>query len=115
MANIIHEGKHAAEFLLSDEEMYSRDQVTISSAAGALVPGTVLGKVTATGEYVAYNNAANDGSEVARAITIFAVPDSAADQKTTVISRAAEVIGSLLTGLDAAGTADLLAAGIVVR
>ena len=115
MANIKTEGKHAAEFVLYEEGSYSRDEVTISSAAGALVPGTVLGKVTATGEYVAYSNAANDGSEVARAINIYAVPDAAVDQKTTVISRAAEVIGSQLTGLDDAGKADLLAAGIVVR
>lgn len=113
--SILQEGKHAAEFMLYDEGSYSREQVTISSTAGALVPGTVLGKVTATGEYVAYSNAASDGSEVARAINIYAVPDSTADQKTTVIARAAEVIGSQLTGLDAAGTADLLAAGIVVR
>lgn len=115
MANIINEGKHAAEFLLYEEGSYSRDEATISSAAGALVPGTVLGKVTATGEYVAYSNAAVDGSEVARAINIYAVPDSAVDQKTAVITRAAEVIGAQLTGLDAAATADLLAAGIVVR
>ncbi len=112
---IIHEGKHAAEFILTDEGSYSRDEVVISSTAGALVPGTVLGKVTATGEYVAYNNGATDGSEVARAINLFVVADSAADQKTTVITRAAEVMGSALTGLDTAGKADLLAAGIVVR
>lgn len=115
MANIIHEGQHAAEFILYDEDDYSRDAVVISSTAGALVPGTLLGKVTASGKYVAYSNAANDGSEVARAINLFAVPDSAADQTVAAITRQAEVMGSALSGLDAAGKADLLAAGIVVR
>ena len=115
MANIIHEGKHAAEFILYDEGDYSRDAVVIASAAGALVPGTLLGKVTASGKYVAYSNTATDGSEVARAINLFAVPDSAADQTVAAITRLAEVAGAALTGLDAAGKADLLAAGIVVR
>lgn len=109
------EGKHAAEFLLYEEGSYSRDQVVLSSTAGALDAGTVLGKVTATGEYVAYDNAAVNGSEVARAILLYPTKDQTVDQKVTVISRTAEVIGSLLTGLDANGTADLAAVGIVVR
>ena len=112
---IINEGKHAAEFILYDEGDYSRDAVVISSAASALVPGTLLGKITASGKYVAYTNSATDGSEGARAINLFAVPDSAADQTVAAITRQAEVMGSALTGLDAAGKADLLAAGIVVR
>lgn len=107
---------HTAEFLVSEASgTRSREMVTIDAAAAALLPGQVLGKITASGKYVAYNNGAVDGSEVAAAILYSAVPDSAADQKATVIVRHAEVDESLLTGLDATGKTDLAALGIVMR
>ena len=110
------EGKHTAEFLLSEGNgSISREQVVISSTAAAMVPGTVVGKITATGEYVAYSNAANDGSEVATGVLYAGVADSAADQRAVIIARHAEVIASELTGLDTAGKADLLALGIICR
>jgi hypothetical protein len=111
----LQEGKHPGEFLLYSQEKYSREAVTIAAAAGAIVPGTVLGKISATGKYVAYSNVANDGSEVAAGIALYAVPDTAADQKTTIIARHAEVMESELTGIDAAGKADLAALGIICR
>lgn len=110
------EGKHTAEFLLSEGNgSISREQVTIAAAAGALAAGTVLGKITATGKYAAYNNGASDGTEVAAGILWAAAPDLATDQKAAAIVRDAEVVGSVLTGLDANGTADLKALGIIVR
>lgn len=113
---MLQQGKNTAEFLLSEGNgSISREQVVISSAAGALVPGTVLGKLTAGGEYVAYANGAADGSEVAAGILYAAAPDSAADQKAVIIARHAEVIESELTGIDAAAKADLLALGIICR
>ena len=95
--------------------LISRWQIPPCSCRKKRTFSASLGKVTASGKYVAYSNAATDGSEVARAINLFAVPDSAADQTVAAITRQAEVMGSALTGLDAAGKADLLAAGIVVR
>lgn len=71
--------------------------------------------VTGTGKYVAYNNAATNGSEVVAAILKDNVVDSAADQKVVVVKRHAEVDGALLTGLDTPARADLLAMGIIVR
>ena len=113
---VFTEGKHTGEFLLSEGNgSISREQVTIAAAASAMVPGTVLGKITASGKYVAYSNAASDGSEVAVGILYAAVPDSASDQKAVIFARHAEVIADLLTGLDAAGRADLLGVGIVCR
>jgi hypothetical protein len=113
---VFTEGKHTAEFLLSEGNgSISREQVTIAAAAGALVPGTLVGKITASGKYVAYSNAASDGSEVAAGITYAAVPDLAADQKAVIIARNAEVKAADLTGSDATGKADLLALGIVYR
>ena len=113
---VLTEGKHTAEFLLSEGNgIISRDEVVVSSAAGALVPGTVMGKVTASGKYVAYSNVAVDGSDVAVAVLYAEVPDLAVDQKAVVISRDAEVMTVELTGLDATGIADLAAKGIVCR
>lgn len=110
------EGKYTAEFILSEGNgTISRDQVTIAAAAADLVPGTVLGKITASGKYVAYSDAAVDGSEVARGILYAHAADSAADQQAVMIARDAEVIESELTGINAAGKVDLLAIGIVCR
>jgi hypothetical protein len=110
------EGKHTAEFLLSEGNgSISREQVTIAAAAAALVPGTLVGKITASGKYAAYNNGASDGTEVAAGVLYAAAPDSAADQKAVIIARDAEVMASALTGSDTAGVADLKALGIIVR
>ncbi len=113
---MLTQGKNTAEFLLSEGNgSISREEVVISSAAGALVPGTVLGKITVGGEYVAYSNAASDGSQTAAGILYAKAPDSAADQSAVMIARHAEVIAAELTGLDAAGQVELLALGIVCR
>jgi hypothetical protein len=46
--------------------------------SGTYAKGTLIGRVTATGYYGPYNNAASDGTEVARAILEYAcVVDSA--------------------------------------
>ncbi|MCD6706839.1 MAG: head decoration protein [Thiobacillus sp.] len=107
---------HAGEFIVSEANgTRSREEVTVAAAAAALPAGQVLGKITASGLYVAYSNVAVDGSEVAAAILYAPLADSAADQKAAVIVRDAEVDESLLTGLDATGIADLAALGIVMR
>lgn len=110
------EARRTGEFLISEASgTRSREEVTIAAAATALVAGTVLGKITASGKYVAYANGAADGSEVAAGALYAAVADSAADQKAVIIARDAEVDGALLTGIDAPGTVDLTALGIIVR
>lgn len=110
------EGKHTAEFLLSEGNgTISREQVTIAAAAGALAAGTVLGKITASGKYAAYDNGATDGTEVAAGVLYAAAPDLPTDQKAVAIVRSAEVLGVVLTGNDANGVADLKALGIIVR
>lgn len=111
------EGKHTAEFLLSEGNgSISREQGVLRSESGALAAGTLLGKVTATGELSAYDNLDSPaGVGVAVGVLYANAADSTADQKVTYIARAAEVIGSALTGLDTAGRADLAALGIVIR
>ncbi len=117
-----NEPARALEFLVSEANgQRSRDQVTIAAAAGALVPGAVLGRITASGKYVAYANGAADGSEVAAGILCYEAPDLAVDQLATIINGDAEVQGSLLNWGAAsapditAGTADLLARNIKIR
>lgn len=116
MTTVYTEGKHTGEFILSEGNgTISREKVTIAAAAGAMVPGTVLGKITASGKYVAYNNANVDGSEVAAGVLYAAAPDLAVDQEAVAVARDAEVNEALLTGIDAAGKADLKALGVICR
>lgn len=116
MANTKTEARRTGNFILAEANgTRSRDEVTIAAAAGALEPGTLVGKITATGKYVAYNNGASDGSEVAAGVMYAAAPDLATDQKGVIIARDAEVVAERLVGSDAAGLADLKAIGIIAR
>lgn len=115
---ILTEGRHVGEFLVSEAEgTLSREEVTVTQAGAPIVSGTVLGKITASGKYVPYSNAASDGSEAAAAILYTDIPGTASGdkKKCVVIVRNAEVFGSALTGNDANGTADLKALNIIVR
>lgn len=110
------EGIHAGEFLLSEGAgSISRDQVTLAATAVALPAGKVLGIVTATGQYAPYNDAANDGTEVAVAILYAPKPASAAPQAAVVVARLAEVIDVSLSGLNDAARADFKARNIIIR
>jgi len=114
--SVLNEGKYTAEFLLSEGNgSISREEIVIAAAAGAMAPGTVLGKVTATGEYVAYAPGAADGSEVAAGVLYRGVADKAVAQGAVLIARHAEVKADELTGLDAAAIADLASVGIITR
>lgn len=82
---------HAGGFLLYDLGSLSRDTVVLVSGAGALKAGTVLGKITASGKYQAYDNGASDGSETAAAILYQDTDATSADTDAAVITRLAEV------------------------
>ena len=112
----LNQGNWTGEFLLSEGNgTISREEVTISSTAAAMVAGTVVGKM-ANGKYKAYANGNSAGdADAAAGILYRAVPDSAADQKAVIITRFAEVDESELTGIDAAGKTDLAANGIIFR
>ena len=107
---------YAGEFLLSEANgSLSREEVTISSAAGAMIAGTVVSKLDADGKYVEYDNVGTDGSQVAAGILYAPVANSASDQKGIIIARHAEVIESKLTGINADAKVDLAALQIIVR
>lgn len=102
---------------------YSRDEVTILTGVGKIVPGAVLGKVTTSGKYKVLTPAASDGTEVASRISLqYADATSADAPRTVVLSRHAEVVAQALVwpvGINgtqkAAALAQLEAAGIVAR
>ncbi|TWB19509.1 bacteriophage lambda head decoration protein D [Rhizobium sp. ERR 1071] len=112
------------EFLVTEAPGYiSRDVIVIASGAGVVQPGTVVGKVTATGKYLPSAATATDGSQIAAAITGYRVDATSADEPVTAFTRTCEVNGKHLTRdpsvntptLIAAQNAELAALGISVR
>lgn len=81
-------------FLLSEAAgRRSRSIVTIANGAGKLAAGTVLGKVTATGEYVPAPDAevvGFEGAETAAAILAYGVDATDQAVEVTAIDRDAE-------------------------
>lgn len=110
------EGKWTGEFIISEGNgTISREQIVIDASAGAMVPGTLIGKM-ANGRYKAYNNANSAGDADAAAGVLYdGVSDLAVNQNAVAIVRLAEVQASELTGLDAAARTDLAALNIIVR
>ena len=69
----------------------SRESIVIASGAGALLAGTVLGKVTASGKYLPHAPAAADGTQTAAAVLLADADATTADAKAVGIVRLAEV------------------------
>lgn len=118
------EGRHPGEFLINEQPgTLSRDQVTVTVAASTtLEPGSVLGKITASGKYVMYDNDSSDGREVAAGILHGALENeslSPADMDAVVINFGAEVRAADLVWSDdsheAAGLVDLAALFVKAR
>lgn len=114
------EGPRTLGFVLSEAEFgRSRDEVVIASGAGVLEPGTVLGKITASGKFKAAVDASEDGSEIASAVLGHRVNATDSDVPAVVIARAAQVkkpelvyaAGATANDMDAG----LKAVGIIVR
>ena len=107
-----------------DKELlgYTREAVTIVHGEN-LKSGAVVGKITASGKYAHYNNAAIDGTETAAGILIADVDATAADAPGAILARGpAEIDGNRLIwdvgqgGSDiTAGLADLAALQIINR
>ncbi|RMD93351.1 MAG: head decoration protein [Alphaproteobacteria bacterium] len=101
---------------------YSRDDITVVSGQN-LVAGTVLGKITASGKYTAWDPAAVDGSETAVGVLVDDVDASSGDAAGVMIARHAIVVDK--SGLVFAGSpteaqkdtavADLASVGILSR
>lgn len=116
------EGTHPGGFLVWEAfRDYTRETITVAS--GTLEPGTVLGKITASGKYAAHDPAAVDGTETAVAVLWAKADASAGDVPAVAIVRGPAIVnrhdlvfaGTPGEGEIAAAHAALLAAGILVR
>ena len=92
--------------ILASGHGYIVVSVTIKTGEGALAKGTVLGIETASEKYVAYDDGAVDGSEVAKAILADTVDATSTDQLVAAYIRGA-FLKSKLVGYDAAALVDL--------
>lgn len=97
---------------------YSRDKVVIASGEN-LALLEVVGKVTATEKYVAFNQDASDGSQNAAGIMVAAVDASTADKEGVIISTQAMAAmdnlvwpADITAGEKTAAIAQLVALGI---
>lgn len=115
------EGRHTAEFLISEANGHrSRSTGTVvAGSAPGLQPGTVLGKVTSSGNYVILAPGASDGSQTAAAILFESAVGTVV---RTLIDTDAEVKGSALiwpsgsnAGQKTTALGQLAALGIKVR
>lgn len=105
-----------------EEQSYSRKDITVASGQNLAI-GTVLGKITASGKYAAYDNDAVDGTQTAAGILTAAVNASAADAPGVAVVRQAIaakeqlIFGAGVTtqGEKDAAYVDLEAIGIVCR
>lgn len=109
------EGKHEGEFIgqMAMGLGYHVDEVTILSGQN-LVAGHVVGKVTASGKFVAYDNAGtDDGRRTVAGILVAAVDASGADAKSRVLRRGPALVNkndlTWAAGIDAGEQATALA------
>jgi len=118
------EGPHPGGFLVWEVlRDYTRETVTLASGAGKLAPGTVLGKITASGKYAAHDPAAGDGTETAVAVLWGKADASGGDVPAVAVVRGPAIVnrhdlvfaGTPSEAEIAAAHAALLAAGILVR
>lgn len=115
MTNLV-EGRHVGEHLVSEANgTRSREEVVVVQTGTAIVSGTVMGKVTASGKYKPYSNGASDGTEAAAGVLYTALPAFTGDVRAVLHVRDCEVGSASLTGSDAPGVADLKALGVIVR
>ena len=119
---ILTEGRHTGGFLVWEAfRDYCRETVTIAS--GTLEPGTVLGKITASGKYAAHNPAGVNGTETAVAVLWGHADASAAEVLAVAVVRGPAIVnrhdlvfaGTPSAPEIASALGELLAAGILVR
>jgi hypothetical protein len=119
---ILTETSHPGGFLVW-EALRDYCRSTIILASGNLLPGTILGKITASGKYVAHDPAASNGTQTAAAILWDSVDASGGDTNAVVVIRGPAIVnqyeisipGTLTGPQIAAAHAALLTLGILVR
>lgn len=104
--------KTDADVVKSEPRLHAgRDDVVIASGSGVMVPGRILGTVTASGEYRPWAPGATDGSQTASGILLQNVDATAAAKPAVALVRGtAEVVAQALVWPVGATTAQKNAA-----
>jgi hypothetical protein len=119
---ILTETPHAGGFLVWEAlRDYCRSSVILAS--GDLQPGTILGKITASGKYAAHDPAASNGTQTAAAILWNRADATGGDTNAVVLLRGPAIVnqheisipGTPTAPQIAAAHAALLTVGILVR
>lgn len=105
------------EFLASEHGMYVRGGITVDAASVGLDAdgnkilraGTVMGKVTSTGKYIAYLNGASDGSQTAKGFLVQSINLKDGDVITSILMHGS-VIETRTSGVDSAAKTDFAGA-----
>lgn len=126
MPTTLSEGRHTAEYILSEAAGLRSRETVVLEAGQIVVPGTPVGIVTASGKYHPFDQDAADGTEDAAGVAYAAVDASAtgtnADTDMVITARDSEVVGARLEWPaditdpeKLAAEAELEALGIIVR
>lgn len=84
---VLTEGNRLSDVLAWEQEnLYSREKITILSGQ-VLAVGQVVGQVSASGKYVAFNQDATDGSQIPAGIVIADYDATGADIAGVIIAR----------------------------
>jgi hypothetical protein len=111
------------KYELAPEQQFCRATVTIVSGQN-LAAGTVVGKISASGKYTAYDNDASTGEQAAAGVLLFAVDASGGDKKGVILARGPAILainsiawGAVVTtqGEKDAAVVDLAALNILCR
>lgn len=122
MVDKFAEPRHPGEFIVTEASgTRSREQGVLASGNN-LVPGAVVGQITADSKYTELDPDASDGSEVVAGVLYAAVDASSADADGVFIVRDCEVMTSALVLPDGITTpetlqaiAEMKALGIITR
>ncbi|MFK0207992.1 head decoration protein [Agrobacterium sp. NPDC090283] len=71
---------------------FSRDTDTLASGSGKVIPGAVLGQVTASGKFKPLAPGASDGTQTAAAVILQYADATTADQTVVNLKRRAQVV-----------------------
>lgn len=77
------------------ETIFTRETVTLASGTNYAM-GSVLGRITANGKYTLSPDTGADGSQVARAVLLFAVDATGADAQGVILRRGGTVSADAL-------------------
>ena len=120
----LNEGRYPEEHLLWEPNRdYCREVITVLSGSGVIEPGTVLGKITASGKYKPATATGTDGAQVASVVSVYGCDATSADATVLASVRLTAVNGKQIVygatinddAKKAAANAQLAAVGIVVR